>query len=97
MTGYIYAICRSYEKSKDRIFNDESIITVGIEQSPLAVQDFNIFKRDNGDYIVRMEKFGKANGVVFGAIEGSHQKVKMLRIIPLDDLVEASKITRPVK
>lgn len=116
MTEYIYAICRSYEKDPNRMFDDESVINVGIEHSPLKVQDFNLFKVSksersakldemstinkvsiNCNYVVRMEEFGRANGVVFGAIEDNYNKVKLLRIIPLDDLVEPSKIISSIK
>jgi len=101
MTEYIYAICRSYYKDSNRIFDDESIIRVGTNSKPIPIQDFNIFINKHKDYteqVVRMQVIGKIkNGVVLASIEDNQKGVKILRQVPLDDLVEHSKVIKPLK
>ena len=90
-----YALCRSYNPQPVG-FSDEREIRLGIEEDPLVVQLFYLFRTKNDEYVARLDFAGRDNGVFMGIITDCVEQRPVMRTIPMDDLVRAENVTKPV-
>ncbi|VVB79642.1 Uncharacterised protein [uncultured archaeon] len=90
---YVYALCRHYSVGMNP---DDREIVVGIEKSSFLANTFDLFRTKRGEYVARFEEVSRAKGCVIGKITDSLKEWKAMRVIPIDDLVDACEIVSGV-